>query len=167
MNGINELRVKHQYDVNLLNLKITQPSDINYSDDNLTYLPYFTYIWAAIQSGTHQLGSYFDIGLVRTMNIVRNVKSATWSVIFQAYLNHVAPGSVKHSQDWTFVMRDYFWQLQTWPLEQIDWPVFNDDRLDAVFDTSSLNRFNQSDFSSLFPYDEILYLNFNAEYALK
>ena len=33
------------YNVNIINQKITQPSDDNFSDDELAFLPYFLYIF--------------------------------------------------------------------------------------------------------------------------
>ena len=35
----------NQYNENILNLKITVPSDDNYSDDELAFLPYFTFLY--------------------------------------------------------------------------------------------------------------------------
>ena len=33
-----------QYETNVINLKIETPIDDNYSDDELTFLPYFTFL---------------------------------------------------------------------------------------------------------------------------
>jgi len=114
--GMGELISKHHYDVNLINLKITLANDINYSDDNLTFLPYFTYIWTTLLSGENPLGEYFDRSIVRTFDNVKRVKSALWNVVFMIYLKHLAPEHIRTSRDWSFVMRDAAWQLETLPV---------------------------------------------------
>ena len=40
------LVLQHGYDANVLNAKITDPNDRNDSDDELTFLPYYTWAWA-------------------------------------------------------------------------------------------------------------------------
>jgi hypothetical protein len=46
MDAFNQLCDEYGYNINIINQKITQPSDDNFSDDELAFLPYFTYIWA-------------------------------------------------------------------------------------------------------------------------
>lgn len=41
------------YGLNLINQKITFPRDDNYSDDELAFLPYFTYFFTTKVSGPH------------------------------------------------------------------------------------------------------------------
>lgn len=55
------------YDMNLVNLKIMQATDINYSDDELTFLPYMTYMTKYAAHPFHDLavsspdGSYLAL----------------------------------------------------------------------------------------------------------
>ena len=44
---------EHGYGENVINTKITQPSDDNYSDDELNFLPYLTYFWAGVLPVLH------------------------------------------------------------------------------------------------------------------
>lgn len=48
MNAYNELTTLYGYDINVINTKITEedPTDINYSDDELAFLSYMPYIFA-------------------------------------------------------------------------------------------------------------------------
>lgn len=43
LNAYNDLVVNYAYNINIINQKITQPSDDNFSDDELAFLPYFLY----------------------------------------------------------------------------------------------------------------------------
>lgn len=38
---------KYQYEINLINAKVLQPTDINYSDDNLLFMPYLIHTLTA------------------------------------------------------------------------------------------------------------------------
>lgn len=35
---------KYQYEINIINAKVLQPTDINYSDDNLLFMPYLIHV---------------------------------------------------------------------------------------------------------------------------
>ena len=66
-----------QYDENIVNLKIESPVDDNYSDDELTFLPYYTFLGAADAApffDSQQLRLSYD----RTWAAVRGLRSAAW-----------------------------------------------------------------------------------------
>ena len=69
---------------NLMNLKIESPDDDNYSDDELTFLPYLTFAYAL----KHLPGSSFLqqmlASLERTWAFVRPHRSAAWNSIYVA-----------------------------------------------------------------------------------
>ena len=82
----------NQYLQNLLNLKITTPIDDNYSDDELTFLPFFTFLSTCTPSNYLSRGSAscpFDrsallAALRRTFEVVRSERSNLWGAIMLA-----------------------------------------------------------------------------------
>src|SRR5688572_14844450 len=116
MDAYNDLVDNYGYSTNIINLKITQPSDDNFSDDELTFLPYFTYLYSGIL--TSEMEEEFQLSIQRTWNVERPNKSPLWNFIY----------SLTNTSD--FALKDSIWTLQTYPLSQINWPVKNGDRLD-------------------------------------
>ncbi|EGD83339.1 hypothetical protein PTSG_03947 [Salpingoeca rosetta] len=121
----NELtNATNQYDKNMINLKIESPDDDNYSDDELTFLPYYTFLGAAAKApyfDSPALHTSFD----RTWSAVRRLSSAAWTSMY------VGRGGKDYTEDDLNAM---LWNLRTWPLELISWPVKNSDRRDIVLD---------------------------------
>jgi len=58
-------------------------------------------------------------------------------------------------------MNDVLWCLQTWPLSQIDWPTYNENRTD-IFINPDISRSNQRVGLRVFPYDEISMFRWNS-----
>jgi hypothetical protein len=44
MHGAEQLIDQSHYDMNIVNAKIMQATDVNFSDDELTFLPYMSYM---------------------------------------------------------------------------------------------------------------------------
>lgn len=138
LDSFHDLVDNYGYGYNIVNQKITDPPDYNYSDDELAFLPYFTYIW----TNSTELKEFFDLSITRAWNLARKEKSSLWNVIF---------GAAGLSDD--FAMRDAVETLQQWPLSQINWPVQNSQRLDVFLD-ANLSRQNTNQSLNLLPYDE-------------
>eukprot|EP01102_Stenamoeba_stenopodia_P019004 TRINITY_DN7060_c0_g4_i2.p1 TRINITY_DN7060_c0_g4~~TRINITY_DN7060_c0_g4_i2.p1 ORF type:complete len:802 (-),score=153.57 TRINITY_DN7060_c0_g4_i2:157-2529(-) len=142
----NLLTQKYHYDVNIVDLKITQPSDDNFSDDELTFLAYFSYIW----NQNYSLGSLFDDSLSRTFAIAKPERPSPYNYIYAAYYgpnsNYDLAGSVV--------------TLQQYPLSWINWPYLNSPRLDI---TINRDMSRQGTPISLYPlpYDEVFVSRWN------
>jgi len=58
-----------------------KPSDDNFSDDELTFLAYFSYIW----NKNYSLGAHFDESLSRTFAIAKPERPSPYNYIYAAY----------------------------------------------------------------------------------
>ncbi len=74
--------VAHQYNTNMINLKIETPIDDNFSDDELTFLPYYT----LFRSSSTVASQYPEalLSIRRTYSFVRELKSDLWNAIYIA-----------------------------------------------------------------------------------
>jgi hypothetical protein len=80
IDGYNTLsNATNQYLQHLLNLKIAVPTDDNYSDDELTFLPYFTWAVAALRTSTtpSDLQPVLN-STVRTYSFLQQLRSDLW-----------------------------------------------------------------------------------------
>eukprot|EP00048_Salpingoeca_helianthica_P016190 m.230913 g.230913 ORF g.230913 m.230913 type:complete len:790 (-) comp18190_c0_seq1:367-2736(-) len=119
----------NHYATNTINAKIESPDDDNYSDDELTFLPYYTLFTAAAGPDDSVLRS----GLQRTWRAVRSLRSNLWNAIYIA-----VDGTSAEQSD----VDSIAWNLRTWPLEMISWPVRNSHRRDLRFDIDA-DRFGK------------------------
>jgi len=139
LDSFNYLVEEHGYGINIINLKITQPSDYNYSDDELTFLPYFTYMF----SGQNLFKeSEFTLGIDRTWTIVNHEKPSLWNIIY----------GTTGAND--FKLEDAIWTLQTWPISQVNWPTKNSERFDISLDPDMTRNNGGQQMKQLLPYDE-------------
>ena len=115
------------YGGNVLNAKIEVPTDDNFSDDELTFLPYalFCAYAPAAAAAAPALPPAVAASLQRTFAFVRAYRPALWSVM---YLSCTAGGAPVNP---TAAATDAWWNLATWPLELIDWPIANSQRADV------------------------------------
>eukprot|EP00040_Diaphanoeca_grandis_P019454 m.102767 g.102767 ORF g.102767 m.102767 type:complete len:842 (-) comp27434_c0_seq1:392-2917(-) len=114
----------NQYDKNTLNTRIKSPCDENYSDDELTFLPFFTYLFMCPANSTCAFDrAPISAALKQAFVAVRPGRSALWGAIYLSML----------SERDTQIVNDINWNLQTWPLELIQWPVSNRFRQDLLF----------------------------------
>ncbi|CAI8038862.1 hypothetical protein GBAR_LOCUS21655 [Geodia barretti] len=117
------------YGLNLVNQKITFPRDDNYSDDELAFLPYFTYFFTAKnQKPTsvleEQMLDYVTLSLQRAWQIVKKEKSSLWTAIYAYAMDLVNDPDL---------IEALVWNLRTWPLELVEWNTTNSHRLDITF----------------------------------
>lgn len=85
----------------------------------------------------HPSGAPFDrapalASLGRTWDFVRPYRSDLWGAINTAVTGDAADGDIE----------GILWNLRTWPLELVDWPVHNSNRTDIRFNPG-INRFMQ------------------------
>lgn len=151
------------YDHNLINLKIENPGDDNFSDDELTFLPYFEFLWDGMQESAFRdmFGAAFNSSLRRTFDFVRASRSDLWSAVFLA----ATGGSGNGDQDTlrAQAQADLVWNLETWPLEVVNYPVNNSARVDVLFNPLQ-DRFHRSNNRglSVLPANERSQLRWNA-----
>lgn len=84
----------NQYAQNLLNLKIESPGDDNFSDDELTFLPFLSFCFSANMSSL--AAAPFSASLDRTWNAVRALRSDLWNA---AYIACEGSGMQQHDVD--------------------------------------------------------------------
>eukprot|EP00817_Percolomonadidae_sp_ATCC50343_P007048 CAMPEP_0117418966 /NCGR_PEP_ID=MMETSP0758-20121206/643_1 /TAXON_ID=63605 /ORGANISM="Percolomonas cosmopolitus, Strain AE-1 (ATCC 50343)" /LENGTH=341 /DNA_ID=CAMNT_0005199789 /DNA_START=673 /DNA_END=1695 /DNA_ORIENTATION=- len=151
--------LNHDYLTNIINCKILHPQDLNYSDDELNYLPYFTWMWADMKSNNHTLKDNleFHASITRTFTHIKDYKSPLWSVMTGIYHQHIRPTNFQE-QD----LIDGIESLRQWPLEQIKWNVLNEHRLD-VTPSRYPSRHDQFRIRELLPYNEIACFRFNCD----
>ncbi len=136
----------HQYLENMLNLKITDPGDDNYSDDELALLPYLTLLVMACPAGSACDGAFDALrpaalaSLQRTARILRPLRSSLWSAILLAIDGpERALGPMSRPKEDLDGLR---WNLRNWPLELIEWPVANSHRIDILYEAEG-DRFGR------------------------
>lgn len=105
----------------MLNLKIETPIDDNYSDDELAFLPYYVLLSMA-ERGT-PLYTAARASMERSWLHTQPLRSALWNTIYLA--THGTAGTQAD-------LEAIGWNLRTWPLELIDWPVQNSQRRDLT-----------------------------------
>jgi hypothetical protein len=121
------LNATNRYDRNLVNVKIQSPSDDNYSDDELTFLPYFTYF--AYASANDTLRPQMLASLRHVFDVVRPLHSDLWNLMYAAMTGERDASVLGAAR----------WNLETWPLELVDWPTTNTDRED-IWINPEINR---------------------------
>eukprot|EP01012_Entosiphon_sulcatum_P007568 TRINITY_DN13878_c0_g1_i1.p1 TRINITY_DN13878_c0_g1~~TRINITY_DN13878_c0_g1_i1.p1 ORF type:complete len:778 (-),score=92.44 TRINITY_DN13878_c0_g1_i1:7-2340(-) len=138
LNAFTDLAENYGYALNIINQKITQPSDDNYSDDELAFLPYHLYSW----TGLPQMAKEFQLSIDRAMGISLSERSSLWNFIY---------GSTNPANG--FDLQGALWTLQNWPLDMVSWETDNTHRLDLHMDTEA-DRFGDPVTTNLLPYDE-------------
>jgi hypothetical protein len=127
------------YGLNLVNQKITFPRDDNYSDDELAFLPYFTYFFttkSSRQGGRsaleEQMMDYVTLSLQRAWRVVGREKSALWATIYAYAMDLASDPELTEA---------VVWNLRTWPLELVEWNTTNSHRLDVTFNPEQDRNF--------------------------
>ena len=136
-------------------MKMIAVCDVNFSDDELIYLSYFHLVYAinTISSSTilspsqkrdaqviaNKLLEYMRIGLDLGHKYKQMEKSPFYNFIY-CYVTgqvnqtrHLFDGDRLSSPDFDChsLSKDGIWYMQRWPLELVNWPQFNSDRLDV------------------------------------
>ena len=177
LNGINLLIESYQYDVNLINQKMIATCDNNFSDDELAYLSYFNLIYAfyTIVSSTHiseaqkaraqetidHLLPYMQTGLELSHKYKIMEKTPFYNFIYcyaSQQVNLTGKSTLKKSFPGIFncdsLSKDSVWYLRRWPLDLVDWPQFNSDRLDVQLNAPASQCQDKLQSLQLIPPDE-------------
>ena len=138
----------NQYHWNTLNQKILTPCDDNYSDDELAWLPFFTWLFMSPADPNNKIRMQRrDIvlrSLERSWRLIASERSALWSTIYYVSVGDADKRAASRDE-----VREYvLWNLQTWADELIDWPNDNDNRQDILYE-STATRFNVQHTQSL------------------
>lgn len=161
--AFNFLVDEHHYDVNLIDLKITQPTDINWSDDELTFLPYLSFLGGkTFANGTlnplyQRISKGVWRSIYRSHQFVMKAKPSLYNAVFVAAAMELAEMPLDHPEI-VAAVSDAVWWMQTYTVWQVDWPINNMNRLDAEFPKGSTFHHTWT----LFPYDELSILRWNA-----
>lgn len=111
------------------------------TQDELAFLPWYTLLVQACPQGSlcdQSLGALRPAALAaleRTARIVRPLRSSLWSAIRLA----VSTDAADHDD----ALRSLRWNLRSWPLELVDWPVSNSHRIDLVYERGA-DRFHKA-----------------------
>jgi len=152
------------YGSNLLNVKIEAPCDDNFSDDELTFLPYYAYFGAAsLEAMSSALPHDAGIesspaatalsGLRRTWNFVAPTHPDLWAAVFASVAldgtctarasqgdrpqpggGCFVPPSGVDQAELDSIAAGANGNLRAWPLDSVQWPVQNSDRWDVWLD---------------------------------
>ena len=162
LDGAKLLIESYKYDVNIINVRMIAVCDVNFSDDELSYLSYFDLIYAInkitsttklsikqkirAQSVIDNLLEYMMIGLNLAHRYIQMEKSPLYN-----YIYCYASGQVNQTRylfnkdhvtsfefDCNSLSKDSVWYMQRWPLEMISWPQFNSDRLDVQLNAPAI-----------------------------
>jgi len=138
MQAYDELVNRHGYLQNMINQKITKPSEVNHSDDELAFLPYYNLIRYAQDE---DLQEALNKSLERSWRIERPEKSSLWNFIY------AVSGAKEYG------LEGALWTLREWPISLVTWPVENSHRLDITID-QHLSRFARKQSLEVFSPDE-------------
>ena len=158
LSAFNELVDQYHYSESAIGAKITQASDVNYSDDELAYIAYFTFLW----SGANATNPAFEkaktdilVSVQRTYKYVAKERSSWWSATTLAFYRQygILDSAMKER-----LISDTLFCLQTWPTSFVTWPTDNSGRLDIELNphTNDVQAME-----SILPYDEITLLLWN------
>ena len=149
LNATKLLIETYHYDVNIINLRMLAVCEIMSANDWLGYLSYFSLVHAmntlisTIQNERlhliiDNLLEYMLIGLELAHTYKQMDKSPFYNLIYcyasgqvnqtRHLFNRIHGFSPKF--DCNSLVKDAIWYMQRWPLELINWPQFNSDRLD-------------------------------------
>lgn len=151
LDGAELLIGSYQYNVNLINQKMIAICDSSFDDDEMSYLSYFNLVHAfhtiasSVSLSVHQkaraqlliddLWVYMKVGLDLAHDYIHTEKSPLFNFIYcyaSGQVNQTQNISSEQSRyDCNSLSKDGVWHLQRWPLELINWPQFNSDRLDV------------------------------------
>ncbi len=135
MLAYDELVNEHGYLLNIINQKITKPTEVNHSDDELAFLPYYNLIRYAKDE---RLQEALQKSLQRSWRIEQPEKSTLWNFIY------AASGVEEYGQEGAL------WTLREWPISLVSWPVENSHRLDITIDRH-VSRFDRKQSVEVLP----------------
>jgi hypothetical protein len=129
----------------LRNLKVTWPTDDNYSDDLLAHISLYALL-SACPAGS-ECATKLDrapvlAALRHVSSQLRLEHSAMWNAIALALDGTLAEERPAASEGGTSRVEGLLWNLRTWPIELVEWPVNNSHRIDLVYERTP-DRFHR------------------------
>ena len=129
---------EHHYDRNMLVQKMYTPFEINHSDDELSFLPYYCLMRYSKDAG---LKKTYEQSLLRSWKAEQNDRIPIWNIISTAGLNADCDMNVALEE------------LQEYPLDIITWGVENSQRWDLRKNPLT-DRFGKAQATRSIPVDE-------------
>jgi hypothetical protein len=131
---------EHGYGINIVNSKVEDPADVNYSDDELEFLAYLPYFFSLPYLKGRDLlpsiSSYMASSMDRSFAFVGKYRPSPWNAIYYLYTKSLAhPPPLPPA-----FVEDTIQTLREWPMDIINWPHDNSHRLDVLPDPEA-NRF--------------------------
>jgi len=149
LDHFNNLVENHGYAENMLNTKISAPNNVDHPDDGLDYPTYYA-MWWGIQDLNNTFDDFYDRFFVPSVTQIfkytKSERMSWWNIVY---------GATSGADD--FDLESVIWCLQTWPLEQINWPTINSDRIDILYNPEPAIRNILAPDENMFfqiPYDE-------------
>lgn len=149
--AIMELGVDNEYFMNIVNAKIIPPVNVNYSDDELTFLPYLQFWFSVVVMAGGKAPFSDDImrsfiqSIRRTWRYVKPERMSLYTYITALALGEAEVGSEG--------MNYAAAQLQRWPTELVGWQHTNSERWDLRMSPES-DRFGHAISATIMPPDE-------------
>jgi len=118
-NAAKLLETRYGYAQNIIQLKKYGPFDVSFVDNQLSFLPYYV---MGKYSSDNDMKPYFEKSITRTWNIVQKDKIAMWNIITSVVLEKNCG------------LSDALDELQSTPMEMINWEMVNSHRWDLPHD---------------------------------
>jgi len=138
------LNATNRFDLNILNQKITSPTEINYSDNSLAFKPYYMLaescgygMFPSTPSGMDALSSFctrlapwFQLSLERAFKVIEGEKASLYNLIFLLSADTTVKSKFPNA------LSESIETLKEYPLDLVDYPHDNSHRLDLEIDRS-------------------------------
>ena len=142
------------YLLNILNQKITSPGEINFSDNDLAFKPYYT-LGAACRFGAFadtktpfsspefeglcgKIAPAFQASIQRAWRIIAPEKQSLFGFIYAAVVEQIPENQVEEAVQASLAT------LQEFPIDIIKWPTDNRKRIDLDLDKAMLPSIQRS-----------------------
>ncbi len=129
---------EHHYDQNMLVQKMYTPFEINHSDDELSFLPYYCLMRYSKDAA---LRKTYEKSLLRSWKAEQNDRIPIWNIISSAGLEKDCDMNIAVEE------------LQEYPMDIIKWGMYNNHRWDLRKNPLS-DRFGKSQATRPIPVDE-------------
>lgn len=148
------LAVQEDYLTNMVNTRINNPCDINFSDDEMTFFMYLVMFATCSGQTDATFLQYASASLERSWATgVQAQRASVYSAMYLAATtvyptcDSTSP-QVPSTPATLAAAVDVLWSLRTWSSDLIDWPVANAQRLD-IFINPDMDRFGGTNDQSL------------------
>ena len=133
--GFDWLGLKNQYGLNMQNARVTMPTDVNDSDDELLWMAFSIFGVARLQLHdtdvlSPEVDRLFQQAIMRAFSLIRDQHPTWYTFLFYSLLDkEYAPlQDAFRDQDLRLATQS----LRRWPMSLVDWPVNNSERIDIT-----------------------------------